>query len=63
MFKIEIFYIIIGLILGFAIVYITAPGPKIVMKYPTIENINTTTYVDEKGYCYKYYAKEIPCKK
>lgn len=61
MLKVEIFYIILGLFLGFFIVYITTPAPKIVLKYPTIENVHNTTYIDENGQCYKYYAKEIQC--
>lgn len=61
--KVEIFFIILGLGLGLFIIYILAPAPKIILKYPTIENINNTTYVDENGNCYKYYAKEISCPK
>ena len=59
--KIIIWYVLLGLLLGFLIVYFTSPKPKIVIKYPTIENIGSTTYVDKKGQCYKYYAKEVPC--
>lgn len=59
--KIDIFYIFIGLCMGFFIVYVTSPPPKIVIKYPTLENIKDTTYIDEKGQCYKYYAKETKC--
>ena len=59
--KIEIFYIILGLALGFFIIYLTSSPPKIVLKYPTIENITNTTYIDENGQCYKYYAQEVPC--
>ena len=59
--KIEIFYIALGLFLGFFIIYITTPAPRIVLKYPTIENIRDTTYVDQNGMCYKYYAIETPC--
>lgn len=61
MIKVEIFYIILGLFLGFFIIYITAPPPKIILKYPTIENIQNTTYVDESGQCYRYYAIEVSC--
>ena len=61
MLKIDIFYIILGLFLGFFIIYITTPAPKVILKYPTIDNIQNTTYVDSKGNCYKYYAKEIAC--
>lgn len=61
MMKVEIFYIVLGLFLGFFIIYVTSPKPRIILKYPTIENINNTTYIDENGQCYKYYAIEIPC--
>ena len=58
---INILYVVLGFLIGFAVVYFTAPPPKIVLKYPTIENIDSTTYVDENGQCYKYYAREVPC--
>lgn len=61
MFRVEIFYIMLGLFVGFLIIYATSPAPNIILKYPTIDNINTTTYIDDDGYCYKYYAKEVPC--
>ena len=58
---IKVCFIILGLMIGFLIIYITSPSSKIIVKYPTIENIHNTTYIDEKGQCYKYYAKEISC--
>jgi len=61
MLKVEIFYIFLGLFIGFFIIYVITPPPKIVLKYPTLENIQNTTYVDENDQCYKYYAKEKPC--
>ena len=61
MIKIDIFFILLGLCLGFFVVYVTAPAPKIIMKYPTVDNIQDTTYVDENGVCYKYYAMEVNC--
>lgn len=61
--KIEIFFLIVGLFIGFFIIYITSSTPQIVIKYPTLENIQNTTFVDNKGRCYKYFAKEINCSK
>lgn len=61
MLKVEIFYILLGLALGFFIIYATTPPPKIVLKYPTLDNIQDTTYIDDNGQCYKYYAEEISC--
>jgi len=59
--KVEIFFIFLGLCLGFFFIYVTASPPKIVLKYPTIDNIEQTTYIDEAGECYKYYAVETKC--
>lgn len=59
--KVEIVYIIVGLALGLFIVYALTPPPKVILKYPTIDNIASTTYVDERGQCYRYFAREIPC--
>ena len=61
MIQIELFFILLGLCLGFFIIYVTTSPPKIILKYPTIENIQNTTYVDENGLCYKYFAMEVPC--
>lgn len=61
MIKVDFFFILFGLFIGFFIVYITSPGPKVIIKYPTIDNIHNTIYVDKNGICYKYYAKEVPC--
>jgi hypothetical protein len=62
MIKIEIFYVILGLFIGFFIIYITSPPPQIILKYPTIGNGKNTTYVDENGIRYQYFATEVPCK-
>ena len=60
--RVEILFIILGFLIGLFIIYIITPPPKIVIKYPTIDNIENTTYVDENNQCYRYYASEIPCK-
>lgn len=59
--RVELLFIIIGFLLGLFIIHLTTPPPKIVIKYPTIDNIEHTTYVDENGQCYRYIAKEIKC--
>ncbi len=62
MFKLQLLYIIIGLIVGFIIMHITAKPPDIIIKYPTLDNIQNTTYIDVNGKCYKYYAVKTECK-
>lgn len=61
MFSIDLVYVILGMVIGYFLVYITNTTPKVVIKYPRLDNIETTTYVDDNGVCYKYYAKEIKC--
>lgn len=57
----EIIMIIVGLVLGLIVIYATAPPPKIVTLYPTLDNIANTTYIDEQGQCYRYYAQQVEC--
>lgn len=61
MVSIDIFYIILGLFIGFMIIYALSPAPKIVLKYPTLDTHQNKTYIDENGNCYKYQPKIIPC--
>jgi hypothetical protein len=59
--KLGIFYALLGLLLGFFIIYLILPSPQMIIKYPNIDNIHNTTYVDENGLCYKYHADEVAC--
>jgi uncharacterized protein YoxC len=59
---IDISMIVLGLFFGIFVVYVISPAPKVVLKYPTLDSIEDTTYVDENGQCYKYFAMEVPCK-
>lgn len=61
MFKIIPLYFFLALFIGFLYVYMTAPKPKIVIKYPTLENAGKITYVDDNNVCYRYQKTEIPC--
>ena len=54
-------YFFIGLFLGLYYVYITAPEPKVVIKYPTPENAGKVTYMDDNNVCYKYKIVEVQC--
>lgn len=62
MIKIDIFYFFISLFIGFIMVYITSPTPKIIYKYPTLDNISNMKFIDENNTCYKYKPIEIKCK-
>lgn len=61
LFEEEVFYIILGLLIGFFFMYAIIPSAKIILKYPTLENSLSTTYIDKMGQCYKYYPMESSC--
>lgn len=61
MIQIDIFYFLLSLFIGFFLVYTTTPKPDIVIKYPTLDDIDNTTYIDEKNMCYKYKPIEVEC--
>lgn len=54
-------FFLLSLFVGLVYTYMTAPEPKVVIKYPTPFNIRHTVYRDQLGTCYKYKIKEIPC--
>jgi len=61
MIKIDIIIFSISLFIGLFLVYVTAPKPNIIFKYPTIKTANDIIYVDEKNTCYKYIPKLVNC--
>ena len=61
MIKVDIFYFFISLFIGFFLVYITSPKPKVIVKYPTVKNAGKILYEDDNGVCYKYRAIEVDC--
>lgn len=52
---------VLAFALGIFYVYLTAPAPKIVFKYPTPFNTDTV-YTDLSGECYKFKANKVDCK-
>jgi hypothetical protein len=64
MFKfIEPFYFFISLFIGMFFVYILAPIPDIIIKYPLPNDVNNIIYKDENDMCYKYDVKAVDCDK
>jgi hypothetical protein len=53
-----------ALAIGMFYVYIRVPPPKIVIKYPTPDNVGKVVYKDEAENCYVYKAiKQDSCPK
>ena len=51
----------IALFVGFMMCYALTPPPKVVFKYPTPENADSTIYRDKSENCYKYVVDEVEC--
>lgn len=49
--------------IGMLAVYLTAPPPTIVVKFPSPYNVGKVTYRDKADNCYKYVAEDVPCPK
>jgi len=45
----------------FIILYIFYTEPKVILKYPKIDQPLSDLYVDDKNICYRYKTKEIHC--
>ena len=61
MIKFSLFYFIISLFFGVLAVYLAQPKAHVVVKYPSIEELEKITYKDDDGVCYKYIKNEINC--
>jgi len=58
MIKNNFFYFILALFFGVFTVYIFNPDVKIIITYPSLDNLENNVYKDDNGICYKY-QKEI----
>lgn len=57
------FYFLMAMLFTFVILYITYPNPHVILKYPSVDNEVSDTYVDNNNVCYKYHRRQVPCKK
>lgn len=60
-FKIHFGSFIVAFALGIFFVYINIPKPKIIIKYPTPDNVNSIIYQDPAENCYQYEATKVEC--
>jgi hypothetical protein len=60
-FRFNFFAFIIAFAIGILFVYLSAPKPKIIIKYPTPYNVDKIVYKNENDICYKYKLEEIKC--
>lgn len=55
-------YFLISLFLTYLLIYMMYPKPKIVLKYPSVNDKISDLYVDDNNICYKYHRSAVKCK-
>jgi hypothetical protein len=61
MLNISPFYFFLSFAIGLMVVYIMAPQPEIVLKFPSPYNAGSIVYKDKADTCYKYRAVKVDC--
>jgi len=59
--NLDVFYFVLSMFLGFFVVYMITPVPKLVIKYPNIKNPDDTLYMDDNNVCYRYKKEKVDC--
>ena len=54
-------YFFISFAIGVFYIYLTNDYKKVIVMYPTPDNIDTYTYVDKSNNCFKYELDEVEC--
>ena len=47
--------------IGMMVAYIATPPPRVVIKFPTLENAGKILYKDDAGVCYRYQPQKVSC--
>lgn len=53
---------LISFLLGILYMYLSKPELKVIQISPTPDNCDKVLYRDQADTCYKYKAREVPCK-
>ena len=59
--RIDPFVFFISLAVGFFAIYIMAPAPQVVVKFPSPHNAGKIVYRDEANTCFVYKADAVEC--
>jgi hypothetical protein len=54
-------YFFISFAIGALYIYLTNDYKKVIVVYPTPDNVEKNTYVDKANNCFKYVLDEINC--
>lgn len=47
--------------IGMFLVYVMAPTPEVILRYPTPQNAGKVVYQDSADVCYTYQSEEVKC--
>jgi hypothetical protein len=61
--KLNLTFLVISFSIGIFYVYVTAPSPEVVLKFPSPFNAGKITYKDKSDNCYKYVHEKVNCEK
>ena len=53
--------LLVSFCIGICIVYVTAPPPEVVLKFPSPYNTGDVIYTDKSNNCYKYKHDKVQC--
>ena len=59
--KIDPFWFFVSLAVGLLIVYVFAPPPQLIVKFPSPFNAGKVVYKDKSDSCYVYKAESSEC--
>jgi len=54
-------YFLFAVLATSIVLYITYPKPKVILKYPSLDDNVSDMYVDDNNICYRYHRREVPC--
>ena len=53
---------LVSIAITFLVLYLIGPKPKIIIKYPNVDEKLSRLYVDDNNVCYRYKTKKVACK-
>ena len=63
MFKLNLFAFILAFAIGIGCCYVINPPPKVVMKFPSPNNVGKVIYRDSEENCFTFRADKVQCTK
>ncbi len=63
MFKFSLLYFLIAFSVGIFACYVMTPSPKLVVKFPSPQNVGGIIYKDNSKNCFTFKADKVSCNK